>query len=617
MKTVRTTILGFLTAAVLALVLPFGAALGADKQYTLTVSPATPTASSGPFRFTFTNNGNSSFNSLTLTVPPGWSIPSTAVVTPSRGNATVNTARTEVTVNAINLPTGAGQSMTVDISAVTGTAVCGSQAGQWSAQPWTGSTVGSGQTFKIKGSFPSTTLPSSCFTVTSSSIDTAKGTIAPSGTQLVSAGSQPLFTITPTEAYNIGATGGTCGGTLTGNTFTTAAVNADCTVVANFDIKTFTVQGSPAANVTPTPQTKNHNQTATFTVTAPPLSHTMSASSDTCGGSLSTDKTTFTTGPITANCTVSASFAANTLTVDAPPKVVAGTPFIVTVTGDGPNAGVSLSSTTCDYTTIGTTTSGNTTTVTGSIATVPTTGSCTLTADATGYPSTQKTVSVISGIVSCTPPTGNYASSNGNVDPDLTYLNLSVVNVNDWGLRRGPNLPGGANCENVDVGMIFLDPYTAHFTYDKKLLENKEQKGNFKYMIVWGEVSVDATAPTASWTNKRPKVAWAEKAGQPAWVKSLTCVDDDLNQLSALMPVLPMEEPFLGTTNTPSNADYYPGDSNAAAKALSYLADGTRKAQMCVAQHGWMSMGLDGGVIKVLYWSKIVDQVDAWASIDQ
>ncbi len=159
MKTMRTTILGFLTAALLALVLPFGAALGAEKQYTLTVSPATPTASSGPFTFTFTNDGNSSFNSLVLTVPTGWSIPAGTIVSSSRGNASVNADRKGVTVNAINLPNGAGQSMTVTVGAATGTAACGAQSGEWTAQPWTGSSVGSGQKFRISGPSPSTSLP--------------------------------------------------------------------------------------------------------------------------------------------------------------------------------------------------------------------------------------------------------------------------------------------------------------------------------------------------------------------------------------------------------------------------------------------------------------------------
>ena len=83
------------------------------------------------------------------------------------------------------------------------------------------------------------------------------------------------------------------------------------------------------------------------------------------------------------------------------------------------------------------------------------------------------------------------------------------------------------------------------------------------------------------------------------------------------MPVLPSIEPFIGTPGTPSNANFYPGDPNAVAKAAQYLAGGGNKAKMCVAQHVWKSMQIVGGEIKVLYSSKIVDRADGWAAFDQ
>jgi hypothetical protein len=70
------------------------------------------------------------------------------------------------------------------------------------------------------------------FTVTSSA--GANGSINPSGAQVVAYNATPSFTLLPTSNYASGTVGGTCGGTRTGNSFTTAAVAADCSVVASF-----------------------------------------------------------------------------------------------------------------------------------------------------------------------------------------------------------------------------------------------------------------------------------------------------------------------------------------------------------------------------------------------
>ena len=59
------------------------------------------------------------------------------------------------------------------------------------------------------------------------------GTIAPAGALPVAQGASLAFSLVPQPGYAANV-GGTCGGTLAGNTFTTAAVVADCTVVASF-----------------------------------------------------------------------------------------------------------------------------------------------------------------------------------------------------------------------------------------------------------------------------------------------------------------------------------------------------------------------------------------------
>ncbi|MEO7064095.1 MAG: GEVED domain-containing protein, partial [Dokdonella sp.] len=73
------------------------------------------------------------------------------------------------------------------------------------------------------------------FTVTPS-VGTPSGTIAPATAQTVNNGATTSFTLTPDAGYHIDTVGGTCGGTLTGNVYTTAPATADCTVIANFAV---------------------------------------------------------------------------------------------------------------------------------------------------------------------------------------------------------------------------------------------------------------------------------------------------------------------------------------------------------------------------------------------
>jgi hypothetical protein len=60
------------------------------------------------------------------------------------------------------------------------------------------------------------------------------GGITPSAAVSVASGASATFTLTPDAGYAISDVGGTCGGVLNGNSYTTNAVTADCTVVATF-----------------------------------------------------------------------------------------------------------------------------------------------------------------------------------------------------------------------------------------------------------------------------------------------------------------------------------------------------------------------------------------------
>lgn len=61
----------------------------------------------------------------------------------------------------------------------------------------------------------------------------ANGSISPNTAQIVNSGSSTFFTVTPSANYTA-SVGGTCGGSLAGDAYTTNAITANCTVSATF-----------------------------------------------------------------------------------------------------------------------------------------------------------------------------------------------------------------------------------------------------------------------------------------------------------------------------------------------------------------------------------------------
>ena len=143
----------------------------------------------------------------------------------------------------------------------------------------------------------------------------ANGTISPTGGQSVNHGATRQFTVTPATGYSA-TIGGTCpAGMLVGTTYTTGAITQDCTVTASFALNAYTVTSSAGANGTISPtggQSVNHGATIQFTVTPSTGYHAVFGG--TCAAGLLSG-TTYTTGPITQDCTVTASFALNAYTV--------------------------------------------------------------------------------------------------------------------------------------------------------------------------------------------------------------------------------------------------------------------------------------------------------------
>ncbi|HUX29398.1 MAG TPA: hypothetical protein VMV78_02090 [Thiobacillus sp.] len=208
------------------------------------------------------------------------------------------------------------------------------------------------------------------YTVTATDNGSAYGDVSP-GSQGVSSGASATIIATPNSGYSAAFTSG-CGGTQSGNNFTTGPVTANCTVTASFTnapvsgtcgsaagVTTisapsanlcntgsasivsaataayswtcagtnggttasctaphaYTVGASAGANGSISPASKDvvGNTSTTFTVT-PVTGYAATVSG--CGGSLS--GTTYTTGAITTACTVTASFALQTVSLTDP-----------------------------------------------------------------------------------------------------------------------------------------------------------------------------------------------------------------------------------------------------------------------------------------------------------
>jgi len=133
------------------------------------------------------------------------------------------------------------------------------------------------------------------------------GSLNPATPQVVPEGQTVAFEVLADPGFAIDTVTG-CGGALVGTTYTTAPVTADCTVTATFAQATFTVTpvAGPGGSLDPsTPQVVQSGQTVAFDVVPDP-GYAIDEITG-CGGSLV--GTTYTTGPITADCTVTASFA--------------------------------------------------------------------------------------------------------------------------------------------------------------------------------------------------------------------------------------------------------------------------------------------------------------------
>ncbi len=152
----------------------------------------------------------------------------------------------------------------------------------------------------------SLTIVPPLFNVTPSTA--SNGTISPAAVQPVYAGATVTFTVTPNFGYAANM-GGTCGGALVGNTYTSATITGDCTVEASFNaiytVPDAPIIGTAVAGVTSaiinfTPPNNNGGTPITFyTATCMPGARTTN-------GSVSPLTVTGVTAGVAVTCNVSA-----------------------------------------------------------------------------------------------------------------------------------------------------------------------------------------------------------------------------------------------------------------------------------------------------------------------
>jgi hypothetical protein len=129
----------------------------------------------------------------------------------------------------------------------------------------------------------------------STSADT-NGSISPASAT-VSEGATTLFTVTPGSGFDIDSVTG-CGGSLSGNTYTTGPISADCTVDVSFAPQpTVSATAGLGGTISPSSTQVSSGTTTSQTVTPNPGYDISSVTG--CGGGLNGN--TYNTGPVTAD----------------------------------------------------------------------------------------------------------------------------------------------------------------------------------------------------------------------------------------------------------------------------------------------------------------------------
>jgi hypothetical protein len=144
-------------------------------------------------------------------------------------------------------------------------------------------------------------------------IHTVKATSITDGTVIVerqvSDSDEAQIYLGAQDGQNVSSVDSTCSGELTGNTFKIASVMEDCDLLVSYTPKTYEVTAAATGNgsITPASSIVQANSTISLTVTPNSWWYVID-SVEGCGGSL-TGTNTFTTAPVTSDCSVTATFA--------------------------------------------------------------------------------------------------------------------------------------------------------------------------------------------------------------------------------------------------------------------------------------------------------------------
>ncbi len=153
------------------------------------------------------------------------------------------------------------------------------------------------------------------YTITASA--GANGAISPSGSNTITAGANSTFSITAATGYHVAdvLVDGTSVGAVSSYTF--SSVSANHTISASFAINSFTITSSAGSNGSISPsgsRSVNYGGSQAYTITAATGYHVASVLVDgTSVGAISS----YTFSNVTANHTISASFAINTFTINS------------------------------------------------------------------------------------------------------------------------------------------------------------------------------------------------------------------------------------------------------------------------------------------------------------
>jgi hypothetical protein len=148
----------------------------------------------------------------------------------------------------------------------------------------------------------------------------ANASAAPGGSiypisRSVSPGQTITFTITSDVGYKIQSVSG-CNGNLSGNSYTTGAINANCSVIAAFTLNSYEIKASASTggSITPAQQVVDHGQTINFTLSAAESYEIGEVTG--CNGIL--DGSNYITGAITSACQVNAEFTTREIAAQLP-----------------------------------------------------------------------------------------------------------------------------------------------------------------------------------------------------------------------------------------------------------------------------------------------------------